>query len=112
AVVTISGLLNHNYSGIINVTVKFGYFIVVTLGVFEALAKFGERRFLSLLPWGFAPPLILQALSIILGISKGSEATGSVSYVGGYNHEAGFSVILATCFLVACFADGLKRYVR
>ncbi len=110
AIVAISGLVNGNYSGIINVTVKFGYFIVVTLGVFEAMERFGPRRFMAMLLWAFVPPLVLQALSVIFGISKGTEA--GVSYIGGYNHEAAFSVTLATCFLVACFANGLNRHLR
>src|SRR5262249_43916236 len=108
-VVMISGLLNHQYAGLINVIVKFGYFIVVTLGVFQALEKIGERRFMPMLLWAFAPPLVLQALSIISGTVKGSEADGAASYIGGYNHEAAFSVILANCFFVACFAEGANR---
>lgn len=111
-VVIISGLLNHSYSGLINVTVKYGYFLVVTLGVFEALEQIGERRFMPMLLWTFAPSLVLQVLSIILGIDKANEADGSASFIGGYHHEAAFSIVLATCFVVACFADSLKSTIK
>jgi hypothetical protein len=111
AVVAISGLANGAYSGIISVTVKYGYFIVVTLGVFEALERLGER-FMSKFLWAFSLPLVLQFFSLVLGISKGSDADGSASYLGGYDSEAGFSVVLATCFVVACFAEGLGRFAR
>src|SRR5262249_46412509 len=81
------------------------------LALFEALERFGER-FMSKLLWAFTPPLLLQPLSIVFGISKITDADGTRSYIGGYNHEASFSMTLATCFLVACFATGLNRTIR
>src|SRR5262249_26319323 len=48
-----------------------------------------------------------------LHISKHTEADpDSVSYIGGYYHEAAFSVVMATALVAACFADGLNKYVR
>jgi len=112
AVVVASGLANSDLHGIINVTVKFGYLIVVTLAVFEALWRLGEQRFMPVLLWAFVLPLALQALSIILGIDKQTEGEGSASFIGGYSHEADFSVILVTCFIVACFCKALPWIVR
>src|SRR5262249_15695522 len=55
-IVVLSGSVNGTPGGIVNVTLKYGYFIVVALAVFEALGRLGER-FLSLLLWAFLPPL-------------------------------------------------------
>jgi hypothetical protein len=110
-VVIVNGLVNSTPGGIISVALKYGYSIVVTLAVFESLGRLGER-FLSVLLWAFLPPLVLQALSIILGIDKRTEADGSASFIGGYNHEAHFSIILATCFIVACMSTALRRIIR
>jgi hypothetical protein len=110
-IVVLSGLVNGTLGGIVNVTLKYGYFIVVTLAVFEVLGRLGER-FLSVLLWPFLPPLVLQALSILLGVDKATEGEGSTSFIGGYNHEAHFSVILATCFVVACMSTALRGIVR
>jgi hypothetical protein len=68
---------------------------------------------MSSLLWAFAPVLLFQAFSVLFGISKATEAAiGSESYIGGYNHEAVFSVILATCMTVACFTERLNRYTK
>jgi O-Antigen ligase len=48
----------------------------------------------------------------VFHIAKASEADGSTSYIGGYNHEAAFSIVLATCFVIACFASGLSIWMR
>jgi hypothetical protein len=111
-VVILSGLGNQELAGTINVTVKFGYLLVITIGIYEAVGVIGERKMMLLLLWAFTPPVAFQILSVILGVSKATEADGSISYIGGYNHEAAFSIVLATCFTVACLATGLKRWVR
>jgi len=112
AVVVMSAVVNHDIPGAIDVVVKFGYLIVVTVSVYEGLSALGERRMMNLLLWSALTPLLFQILSIALHVVKGSEDDGSASYIGGYNHEAGFSVCLATCFVIACFASGLNVWVR
>lgn len=112
AVVILSGLVNQQYIGIINVVVKYGYLLVIMIGIYESIGMIGERKLMLLLLWAFTPPVIFQILSVILGVSKATESDGSVSYIGGYNHEAAFSIVLATCFTVACLATGLKRWMR
>src|SRR5882724_2624569 len=52
-VVILSGWANHDYGGTIDIVVKFGYLVVVSLAVFEALGKLGERRMSTLLLWPF-----------------------------------------------------------
>jgi hypothetical protein len=112
AVVLISGAANHVIGGTIDISIKFGYLLVVGLLVYESLGEVGEQRMTRLLLWPFIMPFTFLALSLLLGVKKASEADGSVSYIGGYSHESGFSMVLATCFLISCFATDLNRVVR
>ena len=112
AIVVLSGVANHDIPGIVDVVVKFGYLGIITISVYEGLSALGERRMMNLLLWSAFIPLLFQFLSIIFHIAKASESDGSTSYIGGYNHEAAFSIVLATCFVVACFASGLNVWAR
>lgn len=112
AAVALSGLANRDIPGIIDVVVKFGYLIIISICVYESISERGEERTMSLLLWSLAAPLLFQSLSIVFSVSKGSEADGTTSYIGGYNHEAAFSIVLATGFVIACFATGLKLWLR
>jgi len=67
---------------------------------------------MNLLLWSAVIPLLFQILSVVFHVAKASEADGSASYIGGYNHEAAFSIVLATCFVIACFASGLNVVAR
>jgi len=112
-VVVLSAFANHSLGSSVDVVVKFGYLIVITIAVYESISERGEERTMSLLLWAMVTPVFFQFLSIVFGISKGSEGLGAgVSYVGGYNHEAGFSTVLATGFVIACFATGLSLWLR
>src|SRR5581483_7707397 len=79
-VIGLSGLANHRFGGTIDAVVKFGYLIVVSLSVFEALVAVGEPRLSKLLLWPFVMPLAFQMLSLGLGVQKAGENDGSVSY--------------------------------
>ena len=99
--------------GLITVLTKYGYLIVITLSVFGAMRSAQGGSLMSLILWAFAPALVFQVLSVVLGVSKQTEAAvGAASYIGGYNHEAVFSVILATCLTAACFAERLSRSAK
>jgi hypothetical protein len=112
-VVVMSSYVNHSIGNGIDVVVKFGYLIVITIAVYESISERGEERTMSLLLWAMVTPLLFQFLSVVFGIRKGTEGIGAgVSYVGGYNHEAGFSTVLVTGFVIACFATGLRLWVR
>jgi hypothetical protein len=111
-IVVLSGVANHDIPGIVDVVVKFGYLGIITISVYEGLNALGERRMMNLLLWSALIPLLFQFLSIIFHIAKASESDGSTSYIGGYNHEAAFSIVLATCFVIACFASGLNVLAR
>ena len=112
AAVAASGLINRDVPGMVDVVVKFGYLAIITISVYEGLCAIGEKRMMNLLLWSAVIPILFQALSIAFHIAKASEADGSTSYIGGYNHEAAFSIVLATCFVIGCFASGLRFWVR
>jgi hypothetical protein len=111
-VIVLSGLINGAYAGIAETLLKWGYFFIVALCLYDCIQRDGDARILGPLLWAFAPPLILQGASIALGAGKASESDGSVSFVGGFSHEAAFSMVLITCFAVASFAPRLHPALR
>ena len=108
----LSAGLNGDVAGGINAGVKYAYLIVMTIAVFQALRCDSEARFLSWAMVSFLPLLVFQALSLALNLPKGSEDGDGLVWIGGYNHEAAFSVALLTGFLVGCFAKSAPRAVR
>ncbi len=111
-VIALSGAVNGVLSPTIETILKWGYFAIVLLAIQDCLRRDGDARILGLLLWSFAPPLIYQLLSFGLGIGKATESDGSISYIGGYNHEAAFSVVLVTCFAIAALAPRLNTLAR
>jgi len=113
-VALISSALNGGpVAGMVEGLTKYGFLIVVTLSVYSGLRQSKDGNFMTLLLWTFLPVLVLQAASVALGVAKAAEsAPGSESYIGGFNHEAVFSVIMATGLTVACLAPRLSKPVR
>src|SRR5262249_3565745 len=111
-VIVVSSLINHTFMGCVNTIVKYGYFTVVMLAAYDAMRTVGRAKFMPLVITAFIPPLAFQAISLVLGVSKATETDGSVSFIGGYNHEAAFSVVIATCLTIVCLADDLRRVVQ
>jgi len=111
-VVIISGVLNGQYVGMINVLVKYGFLIVVILCTFEAMATMQQGRFLRLMLIAFLPLIFFQLLSIALGVVKSGENDGSVGYIGGYGHEATFSTMLMTMFIAGIFTTKFNPLLK
>ena len=107
----ISAFFNNDYSKLLVVITKSGYLIVIALCSYEALVRHGERFFTWLLV-AYLPPFVLQMLAFLMGQAKSGESDGSVSYVGGYNHEGPFSVVLATALMIACIVRTMPLWVR
>ncbi|MFQ3191019.1 MAG: hypothetical protein ACI936_002155 [Paraglaciecola sp.] len=99
-IILISGVVNAEYKGLINVLVKWGYFFVLSAALFLALRMLPTKQVFKTLLIPFFLPVSLQILSIALGEVKDTENDGSVSYIGGYNHEAAFSMIIVGFILV------------
>jgi len=108
----VSAGLNGDAAGGINAAVKYAYMIVIMIAVFQALRVDPEARFLGWAMVSFLPLLVFQMLSLALNLPKGSEDGDGLVWIGGYNHEAAFSVAMMTGFLVGCFAKSAPRAVR
>jgi len=108
----LSAGLNGDVTGGINAGVKYAYMIVIMIAVFQALRSDPDARFLSWAMVSFLPLLVFQALSLALNLPKGSEDGDGLVWIGGYNHEAAFSVAMMTGFMVGCFAKSAPRGVR
>ncbi|MCW8090402.1 O-antigen ligase family protein [Alteromonas sp. ASW11-130] len=100
ASIVISGLLNMRVMGLINVLVKWGVFLAIAGALFMAIRRTGKDIALRNVLVAFFLPVSLQIMSVLLGEVKATEADGSASYIGGYNHEAAFSMIIASFTLV------------
>lgn len=108
----VSAAANDGLFTALNASVKHIYFMVLMIAIYRALLENGGARFFTPLLWAFAPLVVFQLLSIGLGAVKASEFDGSSSYIGGYNHEATFSIAMATFFVVLCFAVTLGRVLK
>lgn len=106
-----SGVLNHDPKGALEPIVRNAFFVIVAVAVWQVLDVAGPEA-MSRLLIVFVQPIIFQLLSIGLHVAKAGESDGSVSYIGGYNHEQVFSLILASCFVIACFATHINRWVK
>lgn len=94
--IAVSGFVNMQIPGTINVLVKWCYFLVLAGALFLSIRRQGQNETFKKLLVAFFMPVTLQVLSILLGHAKATEADGSTSYVGGYNHEAAFSMIIVS----------------
>jgi len=112
ALALVSAVLNGDPAGGINAGVKYAYMTVIIVAVFQALRIDPAARFLSWAMVSFLPLLVFQALSLALHLPKGSEDGDGLVWIGGYNHEAAFSVAMMTGFLVGCFAKSAPRPIR
>lgn len=111
ALILLSGILNHDTTGAFGVMIKYAYLMVVVVATFEALRQDEEGKMMPLLLWAFAPLLLFQWLSVAMNMPKGSEEGGLV-WIGGFNHEAAFSLALATAFMAGCLARKVHAGIR
>jgi O-Antigen ligase len=114
ALAIVSALANDGITpDVINVVVKHGYLIVMVLSVFGAMRKAKSGDFMTALLWAFLPTVLWQILSVVFNIAKATETDiTAVSFIGGYDHEASFSVILATALTVTCFATQMNKMLQ
>lgn len=104
AVVIASVIANPDTSELTDAVLKYVYLVIVADVVLYLIDTRGmdvvARAILILL----LPVFVLQLLSVGLGYSKATEMDGSISFIGGYVHEAAFSSLvlfaLAVCMLL------------
>ncbi|QPH56056.1 O-antigen ligase family protein [Pontivivens ytuae] len=93
-IVTVSAVINGEFGGMINDLIKWAYFFALAMLSWRAFRIYGKDDVLKAVVVAMLTPVILQMLSVALGVSKATENDGSISYIGGYYHEAAFSVML------------------
>jgi hypothetical protein len=107
AVIMFSGLINTEFVGMVKDVMKWLYFIALTLLLYRAFLLFDRDRVLRGLLAASLTPLILQAFSVVLG-KGGVDDNDTMSYIGGYGGQAGFSLIL---FTILCLSALIRwRY--
>ncbi|MBT2132809.1 hypothetical protein KK137_00550 [Croceibacterium sp. LX-88] len=109
-VTVLSAVANSRLVAGFDVLIKYLYFLVIALATYQALQK-NERGFGLAVLLAFSPLVLLQLISVVLGMPK-TAPDGSISYIGGYNHEAAFSVALVGLFFAACLAKGANLTIR
>lgn len=100
----LSGLANQAFYPTFIVILKFTYLAAFMIGLIELFGKVGERKVLTSLLIVVSTALLFQGLSLALGVTKATEEDGSISYIGGYNHEASFSIVMLTALAVGVMA--------
>ncbi|MEM6661479.1 MAG: O-antigen ligase family protein [Pseudomonadota bacterium] len=112
-VIFISGVINFEAIGLFQVITKWLYFIVIMgflIIAFEMCGTFIVSKAVFL---AISPIPALQIASYILGKAKNTENDLSVSYIGGYFHEANFSIMLIIIMLCSIFVTSrLRFYIR
>lgn len=111
-VVILSSIVNRTVPGMIDMSFKWAYVLVMIAALQRCMLQNGETRTLMMLMCCYAPLFGLQLASVALGMPKQAEADGSASYIGGYFHEATFSVMALTFATVAYLARGLGPVLR
>lgn len=96
ALVVLSGVINREIGGMINGLIKWFYLLTVAVAVYAAVKRYGPNAILRGILPGMITPLVLGLLSYAVGYGTFSEFDQSMSYRGGYIHEAVFSVIIFT----------------
>ncbi|EMD84326.1 O-antigen ligase family protein [Pacificimonas flava] len=108
----LSALMNGFDMAAIQVIVKYAYFIAIFILAASAFAKEGANRTVALIGLSLAPAVIFQLLSLVAGTANASPTDGSVAFIGGFNHESIFSLVVATHLLLVCFSDRQSPLMR
>jgi hypothetical protein len=102
-VIGLSALSNQAWIGAINATIKWLYLIVFAVTAYLSMQRIGSDRLLRSYAVVFAGPIVFQWLSIPWGL-KATNDDGSISFLGGYQHQQALSIILLTFLYVTCFS--------
>lgn len=109
AAICISAFANHVLLTAFEPLTKFGLFTVLALHTYLALRQGDQKKFMFGLMISFAPLLVFQALSVVLHVQKASEGSGSEAYIGGYYHEAAYSIAVIALLIVVALSRSISR---
>lgn len=108
----LSSIINSNQIQSVASIVKWLFILQLSLMLIASIKYNGIIKVLKVISIAYTYPVILVVFSILLGVSKATELDGSISYVGGYYHEALISVIILgamSIFVLTASEEG-KRY--
>ncbi len=105
----VSGILNGMVKEAIEPLTKWAYFLMIALLARNAMQRHGPGAVFRLASIALLTPVFLQYISIAMDSPKAAShsadlefmATQGKNYIGGYYHEAVFSVILMTFLFVS-----------
>lgn len=108
----LSSVINSNEIQSIASIIKWMFLLQLSIMLIESIKYDGIAKVFKVISIAYLYPVILVLLSIILGVSKATEADGSISYVGGYYHEGLISIIIlsAMSIFVLMAAEQDKRF--
>lgn len=101
--IVMSAGVNGRAAGGINAVIKLSYLLCIASLTYHAFRTAGVERTLKAVASSFSLPVVEQWISAVIGLKKMTEADGSASIIGGFFHEATFSVMLVTFLFVAVF---------
>lgn len=111
--ILLSALVNRALFDSLEQVTKLALLLMIAVHSYRALDSGGERRFTGALLLSFAPLLLFQALSLLFDVPKPSEeGVGKLSYIGGYNHEAAFSIAVMAMLVVVANTRTLPAAVK
>ncbi|MGO4526459.1 O-antigen ligase family protein [Microvirga sp. 2MCAF35] len=103
--VLVASAAANRYPGAFGSLAKWAYLTALAMITYELLRRHGSTAIFTALLTVFLPPFALQVLSVVMGLGKLSESDGSICFIGGYNHEAAFSIIILTFLYCVCFLE-------
>jgi hypothetical protein len=106
-VIAVSATINQAWIGAVNAILKWLYLVVFALAAYTAMRRHGSDRIFRALVVVFAAPIALQWISVASGLQSTNE-DGSPSFIGGYQQEQGFSIILLSFLFVTCLARRIR----
>ncbi len=103
--ILLSAFINGEIAAGISTLIKWLYLCVIALLTYHVMKQHCVQKVLKVLIIPFFLPVTLQVISLLLGHSKDTEGEGAISYIGGYNHEAVFSVMIFTYMMLLSFRE-------
>ncbi|HET9715230.1 MAG TPA: hypothetical protein VFP60_03510 [Pseudolabrys sp.] len=106
-IILISAAYNETWLGALNVTLKWLYLVVFAVTAYIAIDRFGPDRVFRAVTAVFVAPIALQWLSVAWHMGALNEDR-TLSYIGGYNHEQAFSIIILTFLYITALSPNLS----
>ncbi|WP_232824669.1 O-antigen ligase family protein [Algibacillus agarilyticus] len=105
----VSSIINHNQALAVASIFKWIFLIQLAALILKATDYDGFYKVVKVFSIAYTYTIILVFLSFILRVYKATEGDGSVSYVGGYFHEAVASVIIIGGMAVYSLLESEKK---